>query len=96
LGLKKETDMKTLFSVMAVAALLGATACTTTSSDATELADADSAEVCRRVEEMGTNFPKRICMSKAEWDAVDKQTNQDARSLLDRSSSRGSNVRIPK
>lgn len=88
--------MKAIFSGMAVAALLGVAACTTTSSDGAELADAGSKEVCRRVEEVGTNFPKRICLSKADWEAVDKQTNQDARSLLDRSSSRGSNVRIPK
>ncbi len=88
--------MKTIFSILAVAALVGVAACTTTSSDTTELADADTKEVCRRVEEMGTNFPKRICLSKAEWEAVDKQTNEDARSLLDRSSTRGSNVRIPK
>lgn len=88
--------MKAIFSAMAVAALVGVAACTTTSSDTTELADADSTEVCRRVEEMGTNFPKRVCLSKQEWEAVDKETNADARSLLDRSSNRGSGVSMPK
>jgi hypothetical protein len=88
--------MKAIFSMMAVAALVGVAACTTTSSDTTELADADSKEVCRRVEEMGTNFPKRICLSKQEWEAVDKETNADARSFLDRSSNRGSGVSMPK
>lgn len=88
--------MKAIFSIMAIAALVGVAACTTTSADSTELADADTKEVCRRVEEMGTNFPKRICLSKADWEAVDKQTNEDARSLLQRSSVRGSGVEMPK
>lgn len=88
--------MKAILSIMAVAAFAAVTACTTTSSDTTELADADTKEVCRRIEEMGTNFPKRICLSKAEWEAVDKQTNEDARSLMQRSSVRGSGVEMPK
>ena len=87
--------MKAIFSTMAVAALVGVAASTRMSPDTTDLADADTKEVCRRVEEMGTNFPKRICLSKQEWEVVDKETNADARSLLDRSSSRGSGVAVP-
>lgn len=88
--------MKTIMSGMAVTLLMATAGCASTSAEGSELASAGDKEVCRRVDEMGSNLPKRICMSKAEWKVVDDATNEDARRFLDRAGSRGSGLAEPK
>ena len=34
--------------------------------------EAGDKQVCRRQTEIGTNFPKRVCKTAAEWAAIDK------------------------
>lgn len=83
--------MRTPIVFAAIAALIAAPGCATAPAASADLASTGEKQVCRRVEEMGSNLPKRICLSKADWEAVDKATNDDARRMLERSASRGSN-----
>ncbi|MEE2921909.1 MAG: hypothetical protein VYC38_09115 [Pseudomonadota bacterium] len=55
------------------------------SSDQKLASDDPNAEVCKRLDETGTTLSKRVCMTRAEWAALEEQTNEGARSFLDRS-----------
>ena len=39
-------------------------------------------KVCRKVQEIGSIMPKRICRTQAEWDAIDRQNGTDTDSQL--------------
>ncbi|WP_421790094.1 hypothetical protein [Hyphobacterium sp.] len=56
------------------------TASATMSSEdgATEGVDPD-AEICRRVQQTGTRFQTRVCMTQAEWDAQQEDASEAAR-----------------
>ena len=42
---------------------------------AQQLADASGEEkICKNMRVMGSNMPKRVCSTQAEWDAFDKET----------------------
>lgn len=81
--------MKTILTLFAAAGALGLAGCASTGAGNSKLADDGSKEVCRRVDEMGSNLPKRICMTKADWEVVDKQTNEDSRAFIERAAARG-------
>lgn len=73
--------MKRIAAMVAIGATLSMAGCAST-GEKTELADND--QVCRRVEEMGSNLPKKICMTRGEWEAVDQATNDESRAFLDK------------
>lgn len=81
--------MKKSICIAAIVGVLSVVGCASTPDGSTELADAGDKEVCRRVDEMGSNLPKRICLKKSEWEVVDKETNQDSRALMERAAARG-------
>lgn len=67
--------MRIFAGVVFAAGILGACA-TSAEQGSTELAAADSGEkkICKSMPVMGSNFPKRVCSTQAEWDRFNEET----------------------
>jgi hypothetical protein len=62
----------------------------TTNPQAPAAEDRDSQRmVCRRETVVGTRFPTRVCMTRAEWDARRAESRELAQSLETRNANRG-------
>jgi hypothetical protein len=60
-------------AVVLVAGVLAA--CATPASDDASSA-ADSGKICKRITATDSNMPQRVCRTKEEWAALDKQGQQ--------------------
>lgn len=53
-----------------------------------DASDDGDRQICRRVIATGTVMPRRVCHTKAEWDALAAQGQSDARRAADQDRSR--------
>ena len=65
-------------------ALLSATFVIGTVANAADTKAPGSKLVCKSEAKTGTRFPKKTCMTKAEWDAATEQSRKDASELIDK------------
>jgi hypothetical protein len=67
--------MRVVVGALLAAGLVGA--CDTSAEQgATEVAAAESGDkkICKSMPVMGSNFPKRVCSTQAEWDKFNDET----------------------
>ena len=68
--ISRESDMR--LAVVLVAGALAA-ACATPAPGDASAAGADSGKVCKRITPTDSNMPQRICRTKEEWAALDRE-----------------------
>ena len=67
--------MRVFAGILFAAGILGACA-TSAEQGSTEVAAAENGEkkICKSMPVMGSNFPKRVCSTQAEWDKFNEET----------------------